>query len=200
MKSDNRKVATFDEKCRALQEVYTSEFYAILFKHAIIRLKTVFGIKYNHQKGFRGIMIEDMINDTIEAFLREGGRNWYLDKFPDFRKQIISALDSVISNTLNAELDKANETFEIMDNDVEMSFDDSDYQSLLSICHDELTAMGATDDELLLFEPYIINGMKRNDLSELLGIGIDELTNIKKRLDRKLPFIKEKLKVLNYEK
>lgn len=200
MKSDNRKVATFDEKCRALQEVYTSEFYAILFKHAIIRLKTVFGIKYNHQKGFRGIMIEDMINDTIEAFLREGGRNWYLDKFPDFRKQIISALDSVISNTLNAELDKANETFEIMDNDVEMSFDDSDYQSLLSICHDELTAMGATDDELLLFESYIINGMKRNDLSELLGIGIDELTNIKKRLDRKLPFIKEKLKVLNYEK
>ncbi|UUW08373.1 hypothetical protein NLG42_19965 [Flavobacterium plurextorum] len=200
MKSDNRKVATFDEKCRALQEVYTSEFYAILFKHAIIRLKTVFAIKYNHQKGFRGIMIEDMINDTIEAFLREGGRNWYLDKFPDFRKQIISALDSVISNTLNAELDKANETFEIMDNDVEMSFDDSDYQSLLSICHDELTAMGATDDELLLFEPYIINGMKRNDLSELLGIGIDELTNIKKRLDRKLPFIKEKLKVLNYEK
>lgn len=200
MNSDNRKVATFDEKCRALQEVYTSEFYAILFKHAIIRLKTVFGIKYNHQKGFRGIMIEDMINDTIEAFLREGGRNWYLDKFPDFRKQIISALDSVISNTLNAELDKANETFEIMDNDDEMSFDDSDYQSLLSICHDELTAMGATDDELLLFEPYIINGMKRNDLSELLGIGIDELTNIKKRLDRKLPFIKEKLKVLNYEK
>src|SRR5690554_90214 len=200
MKSDNRKVATFEEKYKALQEVYTSDFYAILFKHAIIRLKTVFGIKYNYQKGFRGIMIEDMINDTIEAFLREGGRNWYLDKFPDFRKQIISALDSVISNTLNAELDKANETFEILDNDVEMSFDDSDYQSLLSICHDELTAMGATDDELLLFEPYIINGMRRNDLSELLGIGIDELTNIKKRLDRKLPFIKAKLKVLNYEK
>lgn len=53
MKSDNRKVATFEEKRRALQEVYTSDFYAILFKHAIIRLKTVFGIKYNYQKGFR---------------------------------------------------------------------------------------------------------------------------------------------------
>lgn len=200
MRSDKRKVATFDEKCRALQEVYTSEFYAILFKHSIIRLKTVFGIKYNHEKGFRGIMIEDIINDTIEVFLKEGGRNWYPEKFPDFRKQIISALDSVISNTLKAELEKTNETFKILDNDVEISFDDSDYQSLLSICHDELKTMGATDDELLLFEPYIINGMKRNDLSELLGIGIDELTNIKKRLDRKLPFIKEKLKVLNYEK
>jgi len=37
-------------------------------------------------------------------------------------------------------------------------------------------------------------------LSELLGISNEELTNIKKRLDRKLPYIKEKLKVLNYEK
>lgn len=200
MKSDNRVVASFDEKCKAIQEVYTPEFYADLFKHTIIRLKTVFGIKYNHDKGFRGIMVEDMINDTIEAFFKDGGRNWYPEKFPDFRMQIISALDSVISNTLNAELEKANETFEILENDIEMSFDDSDYQSLLSICHDELTAMGATDYELLVFEPYIINGMKRNDLSELLGISNEEMTNIKKRLDRKLPYIKEKLKVLNYEK
>lgn len=200
MTSNNRKVASFDEICRAIQEVYTSEFYTDLFKHAVVRLWTVFKIKYNPEKGFRGIMVEDMINDTIEAFLKDGGRQWYIDKHPDFRKQVISALDSVISNTLSAELEKVNDTFEILDNDSEMSFDDSDYQSLLSVCHEELISMGATDEELLLFEPYIINGMKRNDLSELFGISIDELTNIKKRLNRKLPFIKEKLKVLNYEK
>jgi hypothetical protein len=52
----------------------------------------------------------------------------------------------------------------------------------------------------LLYQAQRLMCLKRNDLSELLGIGIDELTNIKKRLDRKLPFIKEKLKVLNYEK
>ncbi|MFY7813957.1 MAG: hypothetical protein ACOVRK_02085 [Chryseobacterium taeanense] len=200
MASNNRRVASFDEICQAIQEVYTPEFYTDLFKHAVVRLWTVFSIKYNPEKGFRGIMVEDMINDTMEAFLKEGGRQWYVDKHPDFRKQVISALDSVISNTLSAELEKAKDTFEIIDNDSDVSFDDSDYQSLLSVCHDELTAMGATDDELLLFEPYIINGMKRNDLSELLGISNEELTNIKKRLDRKLPFIKEKLKVLNYEK
>src|SRR5690606_16710722 len=189
-----------DEICSAIQEVYTPEFYTILFKHGVVRLKTVFNIKYNPEKGFRGIMVEDMIIDTIEAFLKEGGRNWYIEKYPDFRKQVISAFDSVISNTLKTELAKANDTFEILENDYEMSFDDSDYQFLLSVCHEELTSMGATDDELLLFEPYIINGMKRNDLSELLGISNEELTNIKKRLDRKLPFIKEKLKALNYEK
>lgn len=200
MTSNNRKVASFDEICRAIHETYTHEFYTTLFKHAVVRLKTVFNIKYNQEKGFRGIMVEDMINDTIEAFLKEGGRQWYMDKHPDFRKQVISALDSVISNILCTELEKANDTFEILDNDSEMSFDDSDYQSLLSVCHDELITLGSTDDELLLFEPYIINGMKRNDLSVLLGISNEELTNIKKRLDRKLPFIKEKLKELNYEK
>jgi hypothetical protein len=200
MVSNNRKVASFDEICRTIQEVYTSEFYTDLFKHAVVRLWTVFKIKYNPEKGFRGIMLEDMINDTIEAFLKEGGRNWYMDKHPDFRKQIISALDSVISNTLSTELEKTYDTFELLENDSEMSFDDSDYQALLSACHEELESMGATDLELLLFEPYIINEMKRNDLSQLLGISNEELTNIKKRLDRKLPFIKEKLKVLNYEK
>ncbi len=200
MKSDNRKVATFDEKCRALQEIYTSEFYTVLFKHAIIRLKTVFNIKYNKERGFRGIMIEDVINDTIESFLRDGGRQWYPEKFPDFRKQIISGLDSVIYNTLNAELEKASDTFEILEHDSDMSEDDEKYKLLLSACHIELESMGATDVELLLFEPYIINEMKRNDLSRLLGISNEELTNIKKRLDRKLPLIKEKLKVLNYEK
>ncbi|OYX22914.1 MAG: hypothetical protein B7Z06_10960 [Flavobacteriales bacterium 32-35-8] len=200
MASNNRKVASFDEICRAIQEVYNLEFSTILFKHAVMRLNIVFNIKYNPEKGFRGIMVEDMINDTMEAFLKDGGRKWYIEKYPDFRKQFISALDSVISNTLNAELEKTNDTFEILDNDSEMAFDDSDYKSLLSVCHEELTTMGATDDELLLFEPYIINGMKRNDLSELLCISNEELTNIKKRLDRKLPFIKEKLKALNYEK
>ena len=197
---NKRKVASFNEICQALQEVYTSEFYTSLFKHAVVRLWTVFKIKYNTEKGFRGIMVEDMINDTIEAFLKEDGRNWYMDKHPDFRKQIISALDSVISNTLSAELQKTYDTLELLDNDSEIYLDDSDYQILLSACHEKLESMGATDLELLLFEPYIINKMKRNDLSQLLGISNEELTNIKKRLDRKLPFIKDKLKVLNYEK
>lgn len=151
-------------------------------------------------KGFRGLMIEDFISETIESFLKINGRNWYPEKFPDFRKQIISGLDSVISNNLKTELEKVNSTFEILDNDTELSFDDSNYQEMLSICNDELIILGATDEELLLFEPYIINGMKRQDLAELFGISLEELTNIKKKLERKLPVIREKLKVLNYEK
>jgi len=37
-------------------------------------------------------------------------------------------------------------------------------------------------------------------LSDSFGISLNELTNIKKRLDRKLPLLKTKLKELGYEK
>lgn len=197
---EHRRIATFDEKCRAIQEVFTPEFNTQLFKHCIVRLNMVFNIKYDLGKGFRSFMIEDFISETLESFLKADGRNWYPEKFPDFRTQIISALDSVISNTLKKELEKINCTFEIIDNDQEFSSDDSDYEEMLSICNDVLIELEASDNELLLFEPYIINGMKRQDLADLFGISLDELTNIKKKLDRKLPVIREKLKVFNYEK
>ncbi|WP_333601443.1 hypothetical protein [Flavobacterium sp.] len=200
MELEYKKVATFEEKSQAIQEVFTPEFNTHLYKYAIIRLKRFFNIKYDLEKGFRGFMIEDFIAETIESFLRPDGRNWYTETYPDFKKQFISGLDSVIFNTLKVELEKTKDTFEILDSDPDNSFDDSDYNVLLSACLDELKALNATDDELLLFEPYIINGMKREDLSKLLGISIEELTNIKKRLDRKLPKIGEKLKMLNYEK
>lgn len=199
MIATDKKIATLVEIRRAIQDVFTSEFNSQLFKHCIIRLNSVFKIKYNVDKGFRGIMIEDFISETVESFLKTDGRNWYPEKFPDFRKQFISALDSVISNTLKSDEEKIKNTFEILDNDTEFSFDDSDYKEILNLCTNELILLGATDDELLLFEPYIINGMKRQDLADLYGISLEELTNIKKRIDRKLPIIKEKLKLINYE-
>ncbi len=200
MIATDRKIATFDEKCQAIQEIFTPEFNSQLFKHCIVRLNSVFKIKYDLGKGFRGIMIEDFISETMESFLKNDGRNWYPEKFPDFRKQFISALDSVISNTLKSDEEKIKNTFEILDNDTELSFDDADYQEILNSCIEELILLDSTDEELLLFEPYIINGMKRQDLADLYGISLEELTNIKKRLDRKLPIIKEKLKLKNYEK
>lgn len=197
---EDRQVASFEEKCKAIHDCFTAEFYDSLIKYSIYRLNSVFRIKYDLQKGFRGMMVEDFIAETIESFLKLGGRNWYPEKFPDFKKQIISALDSVISNNLNAELEKANVTFEIFDNDPDNTFDDTNYQEMLSACHDELKILQATDEELLLFEPYIINGMKRQDIADLFGISPEELTNIKKKLDRKLPLLREKIKDLKYEK
>lgn len=141
-----------------------------------------------------------MIQETLESLLKNDGRNWYKDKFSDIRLQIISSLDSVISNTVSTHLEKDSKTFEIFDNEEIEIADNQEYEDLLSVCIEELKKLNSTDDEILLFEPYIIQEMRRQDLSELFGIPLNELTNIKKRLDRKLPLLKMKLKELGYEK
>ena len=56
------------------------------------------------------------------------------------------------------------------------------------------------EDELLLFEPYIIHEMKRKDLADLFGIPLNVITNLKKKLDRKLPVLRIKINELGYEK
>jgi hypothetical protein len=197
---DNRDIATSEETLLAIQNAITKDFFDTLVKYSLKRLYTHSGIKYNFEKGIRGIMIEDMIQQTLEGLIKEGGRNWYKDKFDDIKLQIISSLDSVISNTVSTHLDKDNKTFEIFENEEVEFADDEEYNSILEVCHEELKRLDSTDEEILLFEPYIIQGMKRQDLSDLFGISLNELTNIKKRLDRKLPLLKAKLKELGYEK
>ncbi len=200
MEVKSRDIATFEEKCKAIQEVFTAEFFALLVKYSIYRINTKTKIKYDLDKGIRGIMVEDLINDTLESLLKSEGRNWYKDKFPNIKSQIISCLDSVISNTISSELEKLNATYEIFENEEIVVIENEEYNQILSICTEALKQEKCTDEEILLFEPYIIHEMKRKDLAELFGIPISELTNIKKRLDRKLPILKEKLKALGYEK
>lgn len=200
MRVDNRDIATSEETSLAIQNALTKEFFDTLVKYSLKRLYTHSGIIYNFEKGIRGIMIEDMIQQTLEGLIKEGGRNWYKDRFDDIKLQIISSLDSVISNTVSTHLDKDNKTFEIFENEEVEFTDDEEYNSILEVCHEELKRLDSTDEEMLLFEPYIIQGMKRQDLSDLFGISLNELTNIKKKLDRKLPLLKAKLKELGYEK
>ncbi|MDV3748946.1 hypothetical protein CMU21_14005 [Elizabethkingia anophelis] len=200
MEVGSREIATFEEKCKAIQDAFTPQFYTQLVKYSIYRINNKTKVKYDLDKGIRGIMVQDLINDTIESLLKEDGRNWYKDKFPDIRKQIMSCLDSVISNTITSELERINNTFIIFDNENIEIVENDEYDKTLSACHDILKELDCTDEEILLFEPYIIHEMKRKDIAEFFGIPLNELTNIKKRLDRKIPILKEKLKVLGYEK
>lgn len=199
MSVGNRNRATLKEVQEAIQEVLTPDFFKSLVKYSIHRLYYKFDIKYDLNKGIRGITIEDIIQDTLEALLKEGRRNWYKDKFPDIKSQIISSLDSVIYNTVKKHFEKLSVTYELFDNEEIETNDNKEYENLLEICINELTKLNATDEEILLFEPYIIQKMKRQDLSDFYGISTNELTNLKKRLDRKLPLLKSKLIELGYE-
>lgn len=184
----------------ALSEVMSAEFFEDLIKYGISRLSKTFNIRYDIERGFRGIMLEDLIGEVIESFLNENGRNWYKADFPNFKKQFFSSYDSHICNTLGKELKKHIETplfpQETYNIEGERS---STYEKDLNLALKILSTLGASDDEILLFEPYYVNNTKREVIAELFGLTVNEITQIKKKLDRKLPKLREELKKLNNE-
>lgn len=190
-------LATDNELQKAVQEVFTPDFNKILIKYSIYRINTKFNIKYDLHRGFRGIMVEDMISELMLSFItNDSGRNWNKTEFPDFKKQIFSALDSHIFNTIEKELGKTIQTnTDIEKQDIALCEND-DYEELLQYLIDVLTSLGSSDDEILLFEPYVIHKMKRSDIAKEFGITEQEATNIKKKLDRKIPILREHIKKL----
>ena len=195
MEVTEKILATNTELQKAVQEVFTPEFNERLIKYAIIRINTKFNIKYDLNRGFRGIMVEDMISELMLSFIKNGGgRNWNKSEFPDFIEQVISSLDSQISNTITKELEKTAQSNTNIEDCKISAEDDGDYDELLDFSLKFLEEQGASDEELLLFEPYIVHGMKRSDISKENGITEQEATNIKKRLVRRLPALKEMIK------
>lgn len=163
-----------------------------LLKYGIYRLNKYFSYKYDVHKGINGILLEDIIGDTIESLVT-GKRKWYKDRFPDFQKQFMSAYDSAISNTMSKN-ELIPSKIQIDDLETDILDNESDYGSLLDFCIVCLKGMDASDEELLLFEPYIVQKQKRAEIAKDFGIEEKELTNIKKRLDRKIPILNGLLK------
>ncbi len=140
-------------------------------------------------------MVEDMISELMLSFVKnDGGRNWNKLEFPDFIEQVISSLDSHISNTIKKELEKTAQSNTNIEDCKISAKDNGDYEELLELSLKFLEKLGASDEELLLFEPYIVHGMKRSDIAKENGITEQEATNIKKRLVRRLPALKEMIK------
>ncbi|MFP3577911.1 hypothetical protein SB752_33075, partial [Brevibacillus sp. SIMBA_040] len=79
-------------------------------------------------------------------------------------------------NTVSTHLEKDNNTFEIFENEEIEITENEEYEQLVDICIEELKKLDSTDEEILLFEPYIIQEIKRQDLSDLFGISLSELT------------------------
>lgn len=196
MEDKDKILATNTELQKAVQEVFTPDFNKILIKYSIYRINTKFNIKYDINRGFRGIMVEDMIADLMLSFVRnDGGRNWNKKEFPDFKNQIFSSLDSHIYNTIEKELSKTIQTNANIENN-DVAPENDDYEELLEISIDFLYKLGASDEEILLFEPYVVHKMKRADIAKEFGITEHEATNIKKKLDRKIPALREHIKKL----
>jgi len=188
------KIASQTEINNALIDFLQPEEIPKLLKYGIARLFFVFKIRYDMDKGIYGFTIEDMIQETNTAFLSEKRRNWNKSRYPSFKKQYYSAFDSVIYNMVKSYLEKANNHSPILDTDAYVAPDDHAFEEQKELLLDKLRNLGATDEELLLFEPYYIDQMKRYDIAILMGITVQNVTDIKKRLDRKLITIRKSWK------
>ena len=198
---DNPNIAVSKkEQVDQVKKILTDDFYRKLVKYGIVRLNFTFNIKYDIERGFRGILIEDIISETLESFTKENGRTWNKAKFPKFESQVISAFDSCLHNTVRKEFEKAKDSVPLTEEDNLASYSSIEYNDMLQILIEALDSLGATQVEKDIFEPYFIHKMKREDVAELLGIEVQEVTNAKKRIDRKLPSLRCKLKVINDEK
>lgn len=193
-KNNLTKIATQIEINEALTKFLKNDEVYNLIKYGIARLFYKFKIEYDKGRGIFGITIEDMIEETNMAFLSENRRNWYKSRYPDFKDQYYSAFDSVISNTVNKYLEKANNHSPILDTDAYIAPDENAFEEQKDLLIKELYKMGATDEEILLFEPYYIDQMKRYDIALLMGLSVKNITDIKKRLDRKLMVISKNWK------
>ncbi len=132
----NREIATLEEVSNNISLIYTDTLEKEMYSRGIYRLRTCFEIKYDIHKGFKGILIEDIIYETLKLFI-EGKRKWYKDKFPEFKDQLLSSFDSVISNTIN----KMNHIESVSLDDNSFSIPDEEknnYSDYISFCEKEL--------------------------------------------------------------
>lgn len=183
--------ASAEEISAAVSALVTDEFFKKLVAYTIKRLLFQFQIVYDPNKGFKGNMAEDIVLNLFSSFLNDGGRNWYKNKFPDFKKQLYSALDSEISNIVTGSHIKTEE-IEIEDVNSVLDFASIDYLELYNHCISQLEKSGADIDELLVFE-CMTKGMARREIAEELKIPPENVTIIRKRLDRKINPLRKQL-------
>jgi len=185
VENNNAKIANQTEIDNELKKIASNKEFNILVKYAIHRFYLKFNIKADNDFSICGIMIKDIIQNIFFSFLSKGKRNWNKEKFPDFKNQFYSALDSEISNTIKSNLKKHNQTYEINETDKVSTTNTFEDQQYLEQIYIALEKLGATDEELILLEP-ILNKAKRDDIAKEFGISPQKVTNIKKRLTRKL--------------
>lgn len=192
MKEEEANIkASPEEISEAIEAIVTNDFFKKLVAYTIKRLLFKFHIIYDPDKGFKGHMAEDIVSNLFISFLDDGGRNWYKSKFPDFTKQIYSSLDSEISNIVSG-LHVKIESIETDDDISMLDFESIEFNELYSHCISQLEKSGADVDELLVFE-CMSKGLLRRQIADELKIPPENVTVIRKRLDRKLNLLRKQL-------
>ncbi len=179
------KIANETEVRSAITKFNTMNNFEILIKYAIILFKYRFNIVYDTNTGFGCITVEDIIQNVFMAFLTNS-RKWNMSRFPCFKDQFYSTFDSAICNAKEKYFEKFIKSCPILEHDKHVDLKDIEVEEQIMIMEKQLKDIGASDEEILLFEPYILNDTKREVMAVLLNVSVQEITNLQKKLKRKL--------------
>ncbi|GAB4127824.1 MAG: hypothetical protein Fur0015_01470 [Ignavibacteriales bacterium] len=185
---------------------YVKEFYQKNFYQATLKC-----LKWNGTNGreFGAKQPEDFIIEILEKILLKG-KTCYLKTYDHFKNSVYYHLRFAMLNYFCLKEKKEDEVFPITDefettyeNEIKYYGDEAIYNGIeFDEIKDEIYDLLNKEDraeEFMVFE-FLLDGYKREEIAKELNIEVEEVTNIKKRLQRILEKLTNKNKTLEREK
>lgn len=168
------------------------QLWVILVAHCINRLINRYGIKTNKDDLVN--QANQKISEVLSLVLIEGTRRWNTEEYPTFKDFMVSVIDSHLNNTFN----KSKAIEEYRDILPEKSIDSGhdmniSYDEQRKEAYQFLSAEGASDDELMIFECMADGIVKPKAIKADLGISDSDFHNAWRRLKVKLKKLRNKL-------
>jgi hypothetical protein len=198
---DTKTIASSEQLTAQLTNRDWERFWLRLMARCAWVLRIRYHVKWPNDelKDFSRNAIAEIINKIFIT----NERKWNLNKYPDFDRFILSALDSHINNTLK----KSNPEVKIGDNDFLLdSNEELDLapdeiiigKELRDQIFDELQSCGADDNELLIFECLADGIFKPEEIKRSIGLNDRDFHNAWRKFKRKSEVIKLKLAANGY--
>lgn len=169
-----------------------NQLQVILVAHCIFRFTRRYGIKGSSQELKE--MAQNLISEVMDKVLLEGARTWNTEEYSTFKNFLLSVIDSHLNNSLNKSKSKEEPTIQIPDHSKEPSpEDDMKAEELRNECFNFLSQIGATDEELLIFECMADGITKPKEIKDDLGMSETVYHNAIRRLDGRIIKLRQKI-------
>lgn len=190
-------IATSEEVSELFQALNWSRLWPRLVGHTLATMKRRHRLKGSKNE------LHDAARELVEECMRRvfvtGSRRWNKTHYPDVEVFLFDVLDSLVSNWLRERKQRLKidgdvdfETLAVADSGSAASAQYS--TEVLSEVTKHLNEMGAEDDELLIFNARVFDGLtKPEEIRENIGMTEAEYHNAVRRLGRRLSKIKTKL-------
>lgn len=193
--SEAKTIISGKELSRAFQEQDWSVLWIKLTAHTVFRLTKRYGIKASSED--LKARAEEMVSEVVDSIFVEGTRKWYPETNETLEELLYSSIDSHLYNTI---VKKKQREFSGQEDHVfESNGHAHNGEEILSAKEfqdniiQDLTDLGAEDDELLVFGCMIDGIITPRHIRQELGISEEDFHNIWRRLGRKRDRIAEKL-------